>query len=71
MAIKTFNIDKEVHKRFSGYCKEHGMSRSKQVELFMRCQVAKDDDERNTCLNKLEKLRKGGHVKIEDFADTL
>lgn len=39
MAIKTFNINEEVYKKFSKFCKEKGISMSKQIENFMRKHV--------------------------------
>jgi 5-bromo-4-chloroindolyl phosphate hydrolysis protein len=36
MALKTFNLDKEVYEEFSKHCKENGISMSKKVEKFIR-----------------------------------
>ena len=36
MALKTFNLDEEVYRRYSAHCKRRGMSMSKQIEFFMR-----------------------------------
>lgn len=52
MALKTFNVDEEVYKRFSTYCKANGISMSKQVERFMR-----DELERLTAAKKRSKTR--------------
>lgn len=41
MAIKTFNIDEEVYKRYSEHCRENGISMSKQVERFIANEVAR------------------------------
>lgn len=36
MALKTFNLDKDVYGEFSKHCKKHGISMSKKVENFIR-----------------------------------
>ena len=51
MALKTFNLDKEVYKKFSEYCKKEGISMSKRVEKFIR--------------GELEKLEGKGFRKVE------
>ncbi|MEK6908658.1 MAG: DUF6364 family protein [Nanoarchaeota archaeon] len=41
MSIKTFNIEEEVYKQFSAYCKKNGISMSKRVENFLKEEVSK------------------------------
>jgi len=41
VVIKTFNIDEEVYKEFSAYCKKHGISMSKRVGNFLKEEVIK------------------------------
>jgi hypothetical protein len=36
IALKTFNLDKEVYGEFSKHCKKHGISMSKKVEKFIK-----------------------------------
>jgi len=36
MALKTFNIDDQIYKEFSQYCKKNGISMSKKVENFFK-----------------------------------
>ncbi len=36
MALKTFNINSEIYKKFSEHCKEHGISMSKKIENFIK-----------------------------------
>ena len=36
MALKTFNLDAEVYKQFSAYCKKYGISMSKKIENYIR-----------------------------------
>ncbi len=41
MALKTFNLDEEVYKEFSKYCKKEGISMSRKVENFLRDEMGK------------------------------
>ncbi len=34
--LKTFNLDENVYREFSNYCKKQGISMSKRVENFIR-----------------------------------
>lgn len=67
MALKTFNVDSDVYARFSGFCKENGLSMSRQVEWFMAAQIEEDPKAREGYLRKLEKLRAGQFIRVEDF----
>jgi len=40
MALKTFNLDKEIYAEFSKHCKEHGISMSKKVDNFIRQELS-------------------------------
>jgi len=68
MALKTFNIDEKVYKKFSNICKENGISMSKQVEFFMKAQTAEEKKVRKKFLDRLKKIRKGKFIKISDFS---
>ncbi len=41
MAIKTFNIDHEIYKKFAEHCKQQGISMSKKVENFIKSELEK------------------------------
>ena len=41
MALKTFNLDEQVYKKFSEYCKKGGISMSKKIENFIRDELEK------------------------------
>lgn len=41
MVLKTFNLDEEVYKEFSKYCKKNGISMSKKVGNFIKEEVDK------------------------------
>jgi hypothetical protein len=57
MALKTFNLDKDVYKEFSDHCKKNGMSMSKKVENFIR--------------EELEHINSGGKLKVKRFVRTV
>lgn len=57
MVLKTFNLDEDVYKKFSEFCKEHGISMSKQVNIFIQSQLEQKPSVREGYLNKLKKMR--------------
>ena len=67
MVLKTFNIDEGVYKKFSEFCKENGISMSKQVNFFIESQMAEEPKVRKEYLEKLDRIRKGKFVKVPDF----
>jgi len=69
MALKTFNLDEDVYARFRNYCKKHGVSMSKQVELFMNSQIEDEPEARKEYLKRLEDIRGGKFLKVESFAE--
>jgi antitoxin component of RelBE/YafQ-DinJ toxin-antitoxin module len=68
MALKTFNVDDAVYRKFSAACRENGMSMSKQIEFFMRSMVG-EERVKASYIRKLEKLRKGPFVRIDNFSE--
>jgi antitoxin component of RelBE/YafQ-DinJ toxin-antitoxin module len=62
-----FNIDEDAYKRFSEFCKENGISMSKQVEMFIQSQMTENPKVREEYLTKLDTIRKGRFVKVNDF----
>ena len=67
MVLKTFNLNEAVYKKFSDFCKENGISMSKQVEIFIEAQMAEEPKVRQEYLQKLEVIRKGKFIKVDDF----
>ncbi len=61
MALKTFNIDAEVYKEFSDYCKGEGISMSKKVERFIRDEVERLNPK------KVERKTEKNLVKISEL----
>jgi antitoxin component of RelBE/YafQ-DinJ toxin-antitoxin module len=68
MVLKTFNVEESVYKKFSDLCKSNGMSMSKQVEFFMKSMVEEEPKVKQEYVEKLEKIRKGKFMKVDNFA---
>lgn len=69
MALKTFNINEEVYNKFSKFCKEHGISMSKQIEIFIESQIETEPEARKEYLERLERIRKGKFISVKNFAE--
>jgi len=69
MVLKTFNVDAEVHSRFSAFCKDRGMSMSKQIQMFMQSVVAEEPEVREEYRKKLERIKKGKFFRVDNFAE--
>ena len=68
MVLKTFNVQEETYNKFSRFCKDYGISMSKQVEIFMRSQIEEEPKAKKKYLKKLEKIRKGKFIRVNNFA---
>ena len=71
MVLKTFNIDEETYKKFSKFCKENGISMSKQIEMFIKAQLEEKPKVREEYLKKLDIIRKGRFIKVKDINEIL
>jgi len=69
MALKTFNVGEAVYKKFSAFCKGHGVSMSKQVEMFMESMIEEEPEAKQEYLRKLERIRKGKFIRVSNFAN--
>lgn len=69
MALKTFNVQEETYDKFSSFCKGHGVSMSKQVEMFMESMLEEEPEAKREYLEKLERIRKGRFIRLKSFAD--
>lgn len=68
MVLKTFNVDEDVYEIFSDFCKERGISMSKQIVMFMKSFIAKEPEAKKEYLEKLNKIRKNGKFRrVENF----
>jgi len=68
MAIKSFNVQEEIYQKFSDFCRGHGVSMSKQVEMFMESMLEEEPEAKKEYLQKLETIRKGKFIKIKSIA---
>jgi len=69
MVLKTFNVEEKTHKKFAKFCKERGISMSKQIELFMESQIGEEQDVKPSYLKKLNKIRESKYHKANTVAD--
>jgi antitoxin component of RelBE/YafQ-DinJ toxin-antitoxin module len=70
MVLKTFNLEDETYKKFSEFCRENGISMSKQIDIFIKAQLEEKPKVRAEYLQRLEAIRKGKFIKVgtsEDF----
>ncbi len=68
MALKTFSVQQEVYQKFSDFCKGHGVSMSKQIEMFMESMVEEEPEAKQEYLEKLDRIRKGKFIRVKSFA---
>ena len=71
MAIKSFNVEEQVYRKFSEFCKANGISMSKQIEFFMRSQLEEKKRVRGEYLKKLDAIRKGKFISVKNINDLL
>jgi len=69
MVLKTFNVQENVYNKFSRFCRNLGISMSKQIEFFMESFIEKEPEAKKKYLEKLERIRKGKFVRIKSIAD--
>ncbi len=68
MVLKTFNLNEEIYKKFSEYCKKQGISMSKKVENFIRAELERlkigiNIIEKAEKVEKIETGKKVGELK--------
>jgi len=69
MVLKTFNLEEETYKKFSDFCKQNGISMSKQIDIFIKAQLEEKPKVRAEYLHRLEAIRKGKFIKIGGIED--
>lgn len=69
MVLKTFNLQEDVHAKFARLCKEHGISMSKQIEIFMESMLEEEPTAKKEYLEKLERIRKQKAILIGNLDD--
>ena len=69
MVLKTFNLDEVVYSKFSAFCKDNGISMSKQIQFFMEAQLTDDPKAKAKYLEKIEKIKSGKFIRVNNFAN--
>ena len=70
MVLKTFNLDEKTYRKFSEFCKENGISMSKQINIFIQSQLEEEPKVRESYLKKLDRIRKRGNfIKVGNMED--
>ena len=69
MVLKTFNLDEAVYKKFSEFCRQHGLSMSKQINIFIESQIEEEPAVREEYLKKLERIRRGKFISFNSVKD--
>jgi hypothetical protein len=69
MALKTFNVNETVYGSFSSFCKENGLSMSKQIELFMKSWIEKEPKIKKDYLKRLKMIQKQKSIRIGTIND--
>ena len=69
MVLKTFNVEEVVYAKFYRFCKDHGVSMSKQIELFMESMIEEEPEAKKEYLEKLERIRSGKFIRVKSFAE--
>ncbi len=67
MVLKTFNVDEAIYSKFSTFCKNNGLSMSKQITLFMKFQMEEEPKVRESYEEQLIRLQKGNFLKVKNF----
>lgn len=69
MVLKTFNVQAKTYEKFSKFCKEHGISMSKQIELFMQSFIETEPEAKKEYLEKLDHIRERKFISEKNFAE--
>ena len=64
MVLKTFNVEEETYDKFSKFCKEHGISMSRQMQMFMASMIEEEPKAKKEYLEKLERIRKHRTIRV-------
>lgn len=69
MVLKTFNLDDETYRKFSEFCRQNGISMSKQIDIFIKSQLEVKPKVREEYLRKLDRIRQGRFISIGGIDD--
>ncbi|MFH1212305.1 MAG: hypothetical protein V1659_05275 [Candidatus Woesearchaeota archaeon] len=71
MVLKTFNVEEAVYRKFSEFCRENGISMSKQINFFIKSQMESEPKVRQEYLRKLDAIRRGRFIKVKNADEIL
>ena len=71
MVLKTFNIDEETYNQFSEFCRQNGISMSKQIDIFIKAQLEEKPKVRKEYLEKLDRIRRGKFIRFNSIEPRL
>ena len=69
MVLKTFNVEEGTYSKFSRFCRERGISMSKQINIFMGSIIEEEPKARKEYLEKLDRIRKGKFMEVKNFGE--
>ena len=69
MVLKTFNLEEGTYKKFSDFCRQNGISMSKQIDIFIKAQLEEKPKVRAEYLQRLEIISKGKFIKVGGIDD--
>lgn len=69
MVLKTFSVQEEVFEKFSKFCKDRGMSMSKQIEIFMGSVAEEEPAAKKEYLKRLDLIRTQKNILIGTMED--
>ena len=70
MVLKTFNVNEETYSKFSKFCKEHGLSMSKQINIFIEAQMAEEPEVKEEYMKKLNRIiKRDKFIEVKDFSE--
>lgn len=64
MVLKTFNLEEETYQKFSDFCRQNGISMSKQIDIFIKAQIEEKPKVREEYLQRLEAIRRGQFIRV-------
>ena len=67
MVLKTFNLEEEVYNKFSKFCKENGISMSKQINFFIESQISEKPQAKDKYLKKLKRIEKEKGIPFKNI----
>ncbi len=67
MVVKSFNVSEDIYRQFSAFCRQRGLSMSKQVQFFMESVLDREPKANKKFLKRLDRIEAGKFIAVEDF----